>query len=95
MIKGPYLVGAAVISSVSFYIGTQFDSYWNPFKENSLIPLSTKPSNLVRSPESAAIDSDVSRNPRVSEIMCYGYPGFDHLRTYEVFVRYCLIEYAF
>ncbi|VDK67696.1 unnamed protein product [Litomosoides sigmodontis] len=82
--------GTASLLTASFFAGYFTDKYV-PKRANATtaeIPTTVVPTSYLstESPSAVAIDHTKKGPSRVSEIMRYGYPGFDNLRTFEDYV---------
>ncbi|MFH4982148.1 hypothetical protein AB6A40_008857 [Gnathostoma spinigerum] len=91
MRKRLYQIGkVTTIVAFSFGCGTFYarnSEHFQPFRISSaaapVMPSPASPTNFIRIPPTDVVQSKISR---ASEIMQYGYPGFDNVRTFEDFV---------
>ena len=73
---------AALISSTTFYLGTKFPNLFEHTLQtiDYISPIDYDEKSSVR----VSFDNKLSRS---SQIMRFGFPGFDNLRTFEVNLR--------
>lgn len=87
------VLSAVAISSTSFLIGFHFSDILSPYdflrrgRSDSVVVPSRLPLDLELGADSKTAHTEVWKQPsRASQILQFGFPGYDNLRTYSDFI---------